>query len=290
MPGIFLESDDLCIYVTEQCNSNCIMCPSPDYSRQRGHGMDINDLITIASHIPSDTPHITVTGGEPFMAGRDLFLLLSYCRDKFKQTEFLILTNARIFAVGDYCELLKKSVPEHTILGIPVHGSCAHIHDTITRAEHSFEQTITGLKRLLRLGIDIELRIVVCKNNLHDLDKIAELIASDLHEVKRVNIMAMEMTGNAYKNKDTVWVPYRESLRFVGPAIDRLLQAGIDVQLYNYPLCTVDRKYWTICAKSISSWKVRFSNVCNNCSVRALCGGVFAGTFNMERPELEAVQ
>ena len=36
MPGIFLEPDDLCVYVTEACNSNCVMCPMSLASRRRG--------------------------------------------------------------------------------------------------------------------------------------------------------------------------------------------------------------------------------------------------------------
>ena len=58
--------------------------------------------------------------------------------------------------------------------------------------------------------------------------------------------MAMEMTGNAHKNADTLWVPYRESFQFVKKGIDKLIESGIDVKLYNYPLCTVDRGYWML--------------------------------------------
>ncbi len=277
------------LFITEKCNSNCIMCPSPDSSRQRGEGMKISDLITLASHIPSDTSHITVTGGEPFMAGKEIFRLFEYCRDKFQDTEFLILTNGRIFAVKEYCELLSATIPIHTLVGVPLHGSCAHIHDAITRAEHSFDQTLTGLKRLQSLGIKTEIRIVVCRNNAEDLPNIAVLIAAQLMNVDHVSIMAMEMTGNAYKNFDNVWIPYKDSFTYIRQAIEILIAAGINVKLYNFPLCTVDKEYWMICAKSISSWKVRYAPICDNCSERSSCGGVFAGSYRMVSSELEAL-
>lgn len=276
-------------FITEKCNSNCVMCPSPDASRKRGNCTEISDLITIASHIPSDASHITITGGEPFMAGKRIFELLDYCREKFQRTEFLILTNARIFAVYDYCEKLRDTMPKNTIVGVPIHGSCAEVHDALTRVKNSFDQTLTGLERLQSLGVTIEIRIVVCKMNVEDIEAIARLIVSRLRKVQHVNIMAMEMTGNAYINAERLWIPYRKSFEYVKPAIDILVNAGIDVNLYNYPLCTVEPNYRMLCAKSISTWKVRFATVCDSCYLRDSCGGIFAGSYRFESNELEAV-
>ncbi len=180
-------------------------------------------------------------------------------------------------------------MPENTIVGVPVHGSCAEIHDALTRVENSFDQTLTGLRRLQSLGIPIEIRIVVCRLNAEDIGAIARLIASRLRKVHHVNIMAMEMTGNAYINAEKLWIPYRESFKHVKPAIDILVSAGIDVSLYNYPLCTVEPKYRMLCAKSISSWKIRFAEVCSSCDLKDSCGGIFAGSYRFESSELEAV-
>ena len=276
-------------FITEKCNSNCVMCPSPDFSRKRGNSMEIEDLITIASHIPSDTAHITVTGGEPFMIGKSIFRLFDYCKEKFINTEFLILTNARIFAVNEYCELLKHSIPLHSMVGVPIHGSCAEIHDSLTRVDGSFKQTMIGLQRLHSLGIPIEIRVVVCKANLKDLETIARLISSQFNKVDHVSIMAMEMTGNAFLNADMLWVPYRESFKYIRPAINLLINAGIDVRLYNYPLCTVEPENRLICAKSISSWKIRYTPKCEVCSIKESCGGIFAGSYRLECDEIEAV-
>lgn len=276
-------------FITGRCNSNCIMCPSPDYSRQNGFDANINNLITIAEHIPSDTVHLTITGGEPFIVGKDIFRLFEYCRKKFEQTEFLILTNGRVFAINEYCQLFKETIPYNSIVGIPIHGSCDMIHDAITQVRGSFFQTVTGIKRLVKLGIKTELRIVVCKNNVEDMLELAKFIVNELYGIDHVSIMAMEMTGSAYKNENLVWIPYKESFRYVSPAVKLLVKAGIDVRLYNFPLCTVDKGMWTICAKSISSWKVRYSEICEKCIVRESCGGVFAGTFRLENGELEPI-
>ena len=283
------DSPESVFYVTGTCNSNCIMCPSPASSRINCPKPDIDLLIEIAKHMPSDLPHITVTGGEPFMAGKDIFRLFEYCKDKFERTEFQILTNGRIFAVEDYCDLLWETVPYHSILGIPLHASSAALHDSITQAPGSFCQTTTGLRHLLDRGCRVEIRIVVSRLNAEDLENTALLIADRFPETAHVTIMAMEMTGNAFVNGKQVWIEYGEAFAFVKRAIHVLIRNGIDVTLYNFPLCTVEPEFRTLCAKSISSEKVRFSDECIGCAVRDACGGLFAGSYRWEISSLKKI-
>ena len=78
-------SVDNYFFVTGKCNSNCIMCPSPDYTRKNGDETNIENLITLAKHIPSDSPHLTITGGEPFLSGEEIFKFIFYVKNSIKQ-------------------------------------------------------------------------------------------------------------------------------------------------------------------------------------------------------------
>lgn len=283
------SSNENSFFISGKCNSNCIMCPSPDITRINGKNSNIGDLIEIAKHIPITTEHITITGGEPFMVGESIFKLFEYFKTKFANTEFLLLTNGRIFAVDKYLNKFVETAPNNIIVGIPIHGSCFNIHDYITRAKNSFNQTLFGIKRLLANKIKVELRIVVNKINANDIYAISKLINKELHDVFYVSIIAMEMTGNAYKNSSEVWIPYRESFNYVEGAIDNLIENGIDVKLYNFPICTVKRKYWTLCEKSISSYKIKFDDKCKICGMKEYCGGLFRGTYKIERNELNPI-
>lgn len=284
------SSIENCFFITAKCNSNCVMCPSPEYSRQKGEHTSIDKLITIASHIPTSMHHLTITGGEPFLAGIEIFDLFHFLKHKFEYTEFLILTNGRIFAVKKYVDLLCETTPEKTILAIPVHGSCAEIHDSITQAPGSFRQTIQGIKNLLANGIRIELRIVVSKLNMNDLDNLVDLILSELSGIEYISIIAMEMTGSAYKNRDRVWISYKTAFSSMKNGLLKLIKGGIDVKLYNFPLCTVEHRFWPLCEKSISTEKIRYGNECDSCRYKAACGGVFAGTLLLEQEELKAIR
>lgn len=283
------RSIDNYFFITGKCNSNCVMCPSPDASRKKGESSSIENLIEIAKHIPSDTPHLTITGGEPFMVGKEIFRFILFLREKFTKTEFLFLTNGRIFALESYVEQLAECIPYDSVLGIPLHGSTAEIHDRITQAAVSFTQTVTGIRRLLKKGFRIELRIVVSRLNAEDMENIAELIATKMQGIFYVSIMAMEMTGSAYIHRDQVWIPYRQAAEKIENGIRILLENGIDVKLYNFPLCTVKREYWTLCERSISPDKVRYAQTCESCRMKKICGGVFAGTLGMEKGELKEI-
>ena len=283
------ESTDNAFVVTGKCNSNCLMCPSSEGSRRAASTARVDDLLQIINHIPSDAAHLTITGGEPFLLGKDIFRFFEALRNKFTQTGFLLLTNGRIFSIPEYCDLLRQTLPPQTILGIPIHGHNAAVHDGITQAEGSFQQTFIGLKHLLAQGFRIELRIVVSRMTADFVDKIADLIAAEFPGVETVKIIGLEMLGNAAKNQDQVWMPYPAAFQKSKAAIMTLVSAGVDVELYNFPLCAVDKEFWPICAKSISDYKVRFAERCNSCELKDACGGIFAGTYRLAKDDVRPI-
>lgn len=284
------SSADNYFFITGKCNSNCVMCPSSDYSRRNGETETVEQLIEIARHIPTDVNHLTITGGEPFMMGYVLFDFFRFLSEKFTETEFLLLTNGRVLAVSKFTNELKNTFPTKGIVGIPLHGSTSERHDYITRAPGSFSQTCEGIKKLLGIGIPVELRLVVTDLNADDFTEIAELIVSEFSGVRHVCIMAAEMTGNAFRNRAKVWIPYSKAFGKIEEAVRCLIRNGIDVKLYNFPLCTVKPEYWTLCEKSISPGKIRNASCCDLCKISGACGGVFAGTYSLEKDDLRAIK
>lgn len=283
------STDDNYLFITGKCNSNCIMCPSPELSRKNSKTTPVAELMQIVKHIPSDTPHLTVTGGEPFLMGKDIFELFRFAKEKFVDTEFLLLTNGRAFAINEYLQKFCETSPERMVVAIPVHGSCQEIHDAISRANGSFYQTVTGIKGLISKGFSVEIRLVVNKLNVNDFNNISDLIIRELKGISYVSVIAMEMTGTARTNLEDVWIPYKKSFSIIKSSVRKLIENGVDVRLYNFPLCTVERPFWTLCEKSISENKVRFAECCSSCNYKNACGGVFVGTLQLVEDELEAI-
>jgi len=282
-------SEDNAIIITNKCNSNCIMCPSSEASRKKGTIEKIENLLTFVGHIPPTAIHLTITGGEPFLLGEDTFVLFKAIRKKFCDTEILLLTNGRAFAIKHFCELLEQTIPERTIIAIPIHGYDSKSHDSITMSPGSFVQTIAGIKNVLARGLKVEIRIVVSRLNAEWLTKIASYMLNTFRPGYCVKIIGLEMLGNAAVNREKVWIPYRSAFIKAKEAIKQFTTHGIDVALYNFPLCAVDREFWNICEKSITDYKVRFAESCDSCAVRDACGGLFAGTYRMAKDDVTPI-
>lgn len=284
------DSEDNAIVVTNQCNSNCIMCPDPDTIRNTKENPDIKKLLEQVRCIPNDTKHITITGGEPGLLRNNLILLLEECKKCLLDTEFLLLTNGRIFSNTDFADKIKNSIPENIRIAIPIYADNAQLHDSITRAKDSFMQTITGIKKLIERDIDVELRIVVLKKNYKHIENIANFIAREIPQVKMVNIMALEMTGNAYQNKEEVWINFEKTKEYLYRACVVLIKSGIIVNLYNFPLCQIDERLYSIAHKSITDYKVRYKEACNECFAKQNCGGFFNSTVNVGNIEVKPIK
>ena len=284
------DSFDNTLFITNRCNSSCIMCPTSELMRKTSGVEPPEKLMAVLRAIPNRRNHITITGGEPFLLGEDIFQIFEFMKMRLNRLDYLLLTNGRAFAIEKYFKKFCESAPSRLMVGIPIHGSNSKLHDAITRAEGSFEQTVLGIKRLLKADIKIELRIVVSKLNIDDIYHLSQFILENFRGIYKVTFVGLEMLGSARKNMEDVWIDYRESFDKIKNAIDNLIYHGVNVQLYNYPLCCVDSKYWSICQKSISVEKIVHTKQCEQCDVKDACCGMFKGTYKLLEKSIKAVR
>ena len=272
------SSSDNAIVCTLQCNSNCIMCPCSETSRRISELCSLNELQELIRYIPKTAPFLTITGGEPTLLKNDFFGLLKTLQYNFDETRFLLLTNGRAFSDYSFTQKLVDCLPNNIRIGIPLYGYNEETHDTITQTVGSFKQAVIGIHNLLHYNIETEIRIVLTKQNINNMEKIARYILKYFRGIACVNFMGLELMGNAAKNRDKVWLSFDEAFQKSKKAIKLLIANGVDTQLYNFPLCSVDPAYWEICAKSISDYKVEFGEECQECDLKEICGGVFDST------------
>lgn len=278
MPGILIEPDDACLYVTEACNSNCVMCPMSRDSRKRGLSMAEDQWVKISEMIPADTRHITITGGEPFLESEKLFSAMKTINETFPRSEVLVLTNGRAFALPSIKQKVEQLITDQYCFAIPVHAPTALLHDLITQSPGSFDQTMAALRFLSKTQARIEIRIVAHKLNLDLLEDTFKMIADTCARVTVINLIGMEMTGCAAANRNDLWVDYQTVCGKAEEGIRYAVLHGIDVGLYNFPLCTVPTKFWPMVKSSISPNKVRYDGKCKTCNERNACGGMFYST------------
>lgn len=277
------ESDST-IFLGAKCNSNCIMCPAGDVERRNGFSYSRELLMKYIDYLPNDLEYLVMTGGEPTLQVELFLEALDRVKNKFPYTQVLLLTNGRSLSDKWLFTQVCERHPANFRVAIPIHAASDALHDYITRAAGSFEQTMLALNRLMNSDIKVEIRIVVTKTNCDNLLDIAKLINKNFHRVFCINFIALEPRGNCALNFDSVYIDHRNSFLKSKSAIEYLIMHGYDVGLYNYPLCAVDKDFWPIAAKSISQYKNVYHKNCDVCNVKTICGGFFTATLSIAHP------
>ena len=271
------------VYVTNQCNSNCIMCPDSVKLRTRPNEVTMENLLEQIGEINPEAEHVDITGGEPTLLKEQLPELIEAVFRQAPDAEVLMLSNGRSFAAGGYTERFSAFAHRRLKIEIPIHGECAELHDRIAGCPESFVQTRAGIHHLLEAGVEVGIRIVVSRLNYSRLNELIRFISREFPEIKYVNLMGMEVLGNAWKNREQVWIEFDEVKDSLQPAVEQCFACGIIPSLYNYPLCLFDRKYWYCYRNSISDYKIRYFEECEKCTEKSRCGGFFASTYRYTR-------
>ena len=271
------------VYVTNQCNSNCIMCPDSVKLRTRPNEVTMENLLEQIGEVNPEAEHVDITGGEPTLLKEQLPELIEAVFRQAPDAEVLMLSNGRSFAVGGYTERFSAFAHRRLKIEIPIHGDCAELHDRIAGCPESFVQTRAGIHHLLEAGVEVGIRIVVSRMNYSRLNELIWFISREFPEIKYVNLMGMEVLGNAWKNREQVWIEFDEVKDSLQQAVEQCFVCGIIPSLYNYPLCLFDRKYWYCYRNSISDYKIRYFEECEKCTEKSRCGGFFASTYRYTR-------
>lgn len=268
------------LLATERCNSNCLMCSQPPKDKN-----DINNLYEINKKliplIPKDCIELGISGGEPTLMGDLFFDLLSQIKTELPDTEIHLLTNGRTFAWDYMAERLGEIDNKRLMLGIPVYSDYYQVHDYIVQAENAFYQTILGLHNLARYNQRLEVRIVLHKQSIPRLTRLAKYIYKNLPFVEHVAFMGLEYIGYTPYNIEKLWIDPYEYRDELGEAVEYLAGQGMHVSIYNTPLCILPENQWKFARKSISDWKNDYLPICSTCTKLNDCGGLF--TWNLKK-------
>jgi|SRR5690606_5439757 len=262
------------LFITDRCNSNCLMCSQPPKNfDDLDHHFKINtELISL---LPKTIKELGITGGEPTLLGRRFITLLEQINLELPTTNIHILTNGRVFAWKNVVEKLQRVENKRTVYGIPLYSDYYQQHDYIVQVKGAFRQTILGFHNMARYGLRLELRIVLHLQSYKRLPSLSKYIYKNLPFVEHVAFMGLEHTGYAIKNNDILWIDPKEYADELEESIMFLDTMGLTVSIYNLQLCLLKPSLWKFARKSISDWKQKYLDECVNCALLSNCGGVF---------------
>jgi len=271
------------LFVTERCNSNCLMCSQPPRDRDDITGLfEINkQLIAL---IPKDCKELCITGGEPTLMGERFFETLEQLKEQLPHTEIHVLSNGRSFAWPGMAARLADVGYKKMMIGIPLYADYYQVHDYIVQAKDAFYQTVSGIHNLAAYGQRIEIRVVLHRQSIPRLYRLAKYIYKNMPFVEHVAFMGLELIGYTPHNLEKLWIdPYEYNVELT-EAVKFLAGQGLHVSIYNSQLCVLPFELWKYARKSISDWKNDYLPECKQCSKLETCGGFF--TWNLKKPSV----
>ena len=281
-------SDHNALFVTERCNSNCLMCSQPPKDRDDvRHFLAVNEQLLRL--IPPATSTLGITGGEPTLLRDHLFRLLALLKEHLPNTRIHLLTNGRLFAWPEFAERMAALGHPDLVLGIPLYSDAATVHDYIVQARGAFDQTVTGLHHLARWQVPVELRVVLHKLSIPRLQQLAEYVYRNLPFVAHVAFMGLEPTGYTPYHRDKLWLDPYEYQDQLAAAVEYLNVRGMQVSIYNLQRCLLPTGTWAFARQSISDWKNIYLPECEGCAEHSSCAGFFQSAERLHSSHIHAL-
>lgn len=262
------------LLITEQCNSYCVMCSQPPKHHDDSHL--VNGWLKAIPLIDDFCPELTITGGEPTIAGDRFFELVQMIGARLPQTALHILSNGRNFKDEGLAKRLADLRHPDLMLGIPLYSDIASIHDYVVQADGAYDETLRGILNLKKHGIRIELRVVIHAETYKRLPKLAEFIVRNLQFIDQVSLMGLELMGFARANLDQIWIDPADYQEELVEAVRVLTVGKVKAVIFNHQLCVLRPELRPFAVKSISDWKNEYMPECERCVEKGRgCGGFF---------------
>jgi His-Xaa-Ser system radical SAM maturase HxsC len=267
------ESRHNVVFTTDRCNSNCLMCSQPP--KDVDDSWRIREHLRVLSLVEMPPEFLCITGGEPTLLGDDLVTLITEIRDRLPGTSLQMLTNGRNYANAHYTAKLASIGHPKFISAIPLYADVAGIHDYVVQSEGAFDQTVEGLYNAAAVGLKVEIRIVLHKQSIPRLVELAEFIHSNFPFAAHIAFMGMEHMGYVKKNWKDLWIDPVDYMPVLERAVQHLWRRRMTISIYNLQLCLLPKSLWSFARRSISDYKNEYVEVCDGCSVREHCAGMF---------------
>lgn len=262
------------LFFTDRCNSRCLMCSQPP--RDVDDGWLVDEILQTIPWMDAETQELGITGGEPTLLHEKLVEVLTSTKAHLPRTSVHMLTNGRLLSYLRYAERIAAVKHPDLMLGIPLYADVAHVHDFVVQAKGAFEQTVFGLLNLARVGVRVEIRVVIHRHTYERLPQLARFIARNLPFADQVAFMGLELMGYARSNLNALWIDPVDYQIQLAEAVGVLDGFGMKTHIFNHQLCVLTPEVQPFARKAISDWKNVYLPECAPCIRKEECGGFFA--------------
>ena len=308
--------------LTSRCNLKCIHC----YINEKVNDCSIReDELSTAEvfHLLDQLANakclsLLFTGGECLV--REDFLDI-YTYAKKKGILISLYTNATLVneTIADHLGKFRPKIVEVTI-----YGATAETYEKITGVPGSFDRCRRGIELLIKTGIHLELKTMVVKANLHELEEMKEFAREkglrfrydpvlslrigqgDLPGKQRISPAQIAQIEQLDEKKAKEWKRLGENFLTVSSKPEYLYQCGAGKNFFHInaagklSACLVAREPsfdlrqgsfrsgWENFIPEVLSQKWHNSSPCQECEINVFCGKC-PGMSQMEHGDQEAL-
>lgn len=211
------------------CNNRCIFCAQGDKRTETGM-LPVDELDRRLKAAFRPKSGLVLTGGEPTLH-RHLAAVVRRAR-ALGYDPIQVQTNGRMLA---YPALIERLVEAGVAEFAPsLHGPDASVHDGLTRAPGSFDESVRGIENAVRSGARVLTNTVVVRSNLPHLDATLALLAR--LGVKKAQLALVHPVGTAALELSEV-PPIELAARYMAAAVRAGRALGMDIVTEAVPAC-----------------------------------------------------
>lgn len=287
------------IKLTQACSHHCLTCPCSKSDEDRTE-LSLDEVrATVEKGLEHGLDSVILSGGEPTLHSR-IVDVVRYLVSRPVKIGFL--TTGESFADDCFMSALLKEAPaERLRILVAIHSFDEEKHDAITNCPGSLARSLLGMRKAVDVGISVTMKYLVTQTTYRDMPEYIR----EYDRIFPVNVPLVidniDYCGTAFKARERLKVSFAESRPYLEGLLDfavELAEHGRvrSVQVFDTPLCAVDRRYWKFfrsqvnwklavfqaasikgreCVENLQNTSGPFFEPCYQCAVQRICPGAW---------------
>lgn len=212
------------------CNNRCVFC-AQGHKRDACDAMPADQLAKKLVDGAGPGKGLVLTGGEPTLHKK--LLPLIRLASQLGYSPIQVQTNGRLLRYPNVLDALIAAGANE--FSPSLHGSRAEVHDALTRAPGSFDDSVAGIEAVAKRGISLVTNSVVTRSNLDDLPDLVALLAR--LGVRLAQLAFVHPVGTAMELFDETVPRLPDASKHIRRAREVALAAGVTLVTEAMPLC-----------------------------------------------------
>lgn len=255
-------------FISRTCNNCCTICFENDRNANKEH-TTFELFNQFDKEIDGDEEMIVLSGAE-ITTRKDLFLLLKYIRGKNQKARIFLPTNGRMFYYDSYVKRFIKLKLGDVKITVSILGCNPVVHDRITQVNGSFRQAVQGIKNLIRYKQNVNINVVILKQNYRGVPKICDYFLS-------IGVNSIQLA--LVEPNERIKVNFKDFIPRMSECMPYLVSALIKgegrVKTKNIPACFLKGLYHLKHFSTENHLKEK-GEQCQLCDYESECEGIWA--------------